>query len=105
VVTNAYFPAYAAEELGVYREEGLDASVELLASLGAVNALRDGAVDFETINELGVRPSGVPLPFEFFNHRPGHARSLTTPTVWHVVSRVSQNAVSWYDRVTLSHHQ
>jgi len=45
-VTNSYFPALAAEELGVYREEGLDAHVQLLPSLDAVNALRDGGVDF-----------------------------------------------------------
>ena len=30
LVTNSYFPALAAEELGLYREEGLDAHVELL---------------------------------------------------------------------------
>src|SRR5437867_2719131 len=46
LVTNSYFPALAAEELGLYREEGFDAHVELLPSLDAVNALRDGAVDF-----------------------------------------------------------
>lgn len=46
LVTNSYFPALAAEELGLYREEGLDAHVELLPSLDAVNALRDGAADF-----------------------------------------------------------
>jgi len=46
LVTNSYFAALAAEELGVYREEGVDAHVELLPSLDAVNALRDGAVDF-----------------------------------------------------------
>src|SRR5438034_4757893 len=46
LVTNSYFPALAAEELGVYREEGLDAHVQLLPSLDAVNALRDGGVDF-----------------------------------------------------------
>src|SRR2546430_12601966 len=46
LVTNSYFPALAAEELGFYREEGLDAHVSLLPSLDAVNALRDGAVDF-----------------------------------------------------------
>src|SRR5437899_11611353 len=46
LVTNSYFPALAAEELGVFREEGLDAQVQLLPSLEAVNALRDGAVDF-----------------------------------------------------------
>jgi ABC-type nitrate/sulfonate/bicarbonate transport system substrate-binding protein len=46
LVTNSYFPALAAEELGLYRDEGIDAHVELLPSLDAVNALRDGAVDF-----------------------------------------------------------
>jgi NitT/TauT family transport system substrate-binding protein len=46
LVTNSYFPALAAEELGVYRKEGIDAHVELLPSLEAVNALRDGVVDF-----------------------------------------------------------
>jgi NitT/TauT family transport system substrate-binding protein len=46
LVTNSYFPALAAEELGVFREEGLDAHVELLPSLDAVTALRDGVVDF-----------------------------------------------------------
>ena len=46
LVTNSYFPALAAEELGLYREEGLDAHVELLPSLDAVKALRDGTVDF-----------------------------------------------------------
>ena len=46
LVTNSYFPALAAEELGLYRAEGLEAHVELLPSLDAVNALRDGAVDF-----------------------------------------------------------
>ena len=33
LVTNSYFPALAAEELGVFREEGLDAHVQLLPSL------------------------------------------------------------------------
>jgi NitT/TauT family transport system substrate-binding protein len=46
LVTNSYFPALAAEELGLFREEGLEAHVELLPSLDAVNALRDGGVDF-----------------------------------------------------------
>jgi len=46
LVTNSYFPALAAEELGLFRAQGVDAHVELLPSLGAVTALRDGAVDF-----------------------------------------------------------
>jgi ABC-type nitrate/sulfonate/bicarbonate transport system substrate-binding protein len=46
LVTNSYFPALAAEELGLYRAEGVDAHVELLPSLDSVRALRDGVVDF-----------------------------------------------------------
>jgi ABC-type nitrate/sulfonate/bicarbonate transport system substrate-binding protein len=46
LVTNSYFPALAAEELGLYRDEGIDAHVELMPSLDAVNALRDGRADF-----------------------------------------------------------
>jgi ABC-type nitrate/sulfonate/bicarbonate transport system substrate-binding protein len=47
LVTNSYFPALAAEELGLYAAEGLDAHVELLTpALTAIAALRDGEVDF-----------------------------------------------------------
>jgi ABC-type nitrate/sulfonate/bicarbonate transport system substrate-binding protein len=46
LVTNSYFPALAAEELGLFRDQGVDAHVELVPSLGAVTALRDGTVDF-----------------------------------------------------------
>jgi ABC-type nitrate/sulfonate/bicarbonate transport system substrate-binding protein len=45
-VTNSYFPTVAAEELGLFREESIDAHVELRPSLDAVHALRDGVVDF-----------------------------------------------------------
>lgn len=45
LVTNSYFPALAAEELGLYRAEGVDAHVDLLApALGAMAALREGRV-------------------------------------------------------------
>jgi NitT/TauT family transport system substrate-binding protein len=47
LVTNSYFPALAADELGLYAAEGLDAHVELLTpALGAIAALRDGDVEF-----------------------------------------------------------
>src|ERR671918_676247 len=46
LVTNSYFPALAAEELGYYAAEGLEAHVELLAPAPrAMAALRDGQVD------------------------------------------------------------
>ncbi len=47
LVTNSYFPALAAEELGLYRAEGVDAHVDLLApALGAMAALKSGDVEF-----------------------------------------------------------
>jgi ABC-type nitrate/sulfonate/bicarbonate transport system substrate-binding protein len=45
LITNSYFPALAAEELGLYKAEGLDAHVELLTPApAAMAALRDGTV-------------------------------------------------------------
>jgi ABC-type nitrate/sulfonate/bicarbonate transport system substrate-binding protein len=47
LVTNSYFPALAAEELGCYRAAGLEARVELVAPAPrGMAALRDGEVDF-----------------------------------------------------------
>lgn len=45
LVSNTCFPALAAEELGFYRAEGLDAHLELVPQLRATAALRDGTVD------------------------------------------------------------
>jgi ABC-type nitrate/sulfonate/bicarbonate transport system substrate-binding protein len=45
LISNTCFPALAAEELGFYRAEGLDAHVELVPMLGATKALRNGAAD------------------------------------------------------------
>jgi len=47
LITNSYFPAVAAAELGFFHKEGLDVTVELIAPAGRTyEALRDGAVDF-----------------------------------------------------------
>ncbi len=45
LVSNTCFPALAAEELGFYRAEGLDAHIELFPMLAATKALRDGNAD------------------------------------------------------------
>ncbi|HXG50908.1 MAG TPA: ABC transporter substrate-binding protein [candidate division Zixibacteria bacterium] len=45
LVSNTCFPALAAQELGFYRAEGLDARVELVPMLGATRALREGTAD------------------------------------------------------------
>src|SRR5205809_2892785 len=47
LISNSYFPAAAAVELGFFKREGLDVSLELIFPVDkAYAALRDGAVDF-----------------------------------------------------------
>src|SRR5215472_6046391 len=47
MISNSYFPAIAAAELGFFKQEGLDVEVQLLFPVDkAYAALRDGAVDF-----------------------------------------------------------
>ena len=47
LVSNSYFPALAAVELGFFRAEGLDAQLELLfPATKTMEALRDGRLDF-----------------------------------------------------------
>jgi len=47
MISNSYFPAVAAIELGFFKEEGLDVELELIFPVDkAYAALRDGAVDF-----------------------------------------------------------
>jgi NitT/TauT family transport system substrate-binding protein len=47
LISNSYFPALAAAELGYFRREGLDIEVELIFPVDqAYRALRDGSVDF-----------------------------------------------------------
>ncbi len=47
LISNSYFPAVAAVELGFFRREGIDASVELIFPVDkSYAAMRDGAVDF-----------------------------------------------------------
>ncbi|TPL23457.1 ABC transporter substrate-binding protein [Mesorhizobium sp. B2-4-9] len=46
LISPSYFPAEAAVELGCFREEGIDAELELISPVErAYAALRDGAVD------------------------------------------------------------
>lgn len=47
LISNSYFPAPAAVELGFFEKEGLDMSYELIFPVDDANkALRDGTVDF-----------------------------------------------------------
>lgn len=46
LVSNSYFPAVAAVELGFFREQGLDAEIAMVFPVGrAMQALRDGGED------------------------------------------------------------
>src|SRR6202140_1390064 len=46
MISNSYFPAIAAIELGFFRQEGLDVELQLIFPVDkAYAALRDGAVD------------------------------------------------------------
>jgi ABC-type nitrate/sulfonate/bicarbonate transport system substrate-binding protein len=47
IISNSYFPAAAAIELGFFKKEGLDVELELIFPVDkAYLALRDGAVEF-----------------------------------------------------------
>jgi ABC-type nitrate/sulfonate/bicarbonate transport system substrate-binding protein len=47
MISNSYFPAIAAIELGFFKQEGLDVDLELIFPVDkCYAALRDGAVDF-----------------------------------------------------------
>jgi ABC-type nitrate/sulfonate/bicarbonate transport system substrate-binding protein len=47
MISNSYFPAIAAIELGYFKQEGLDVELELIFPVDkSYAALRDGAVDF-----------------------------------------------------------
>jgi len=47
LISNSYFPAVAAAELGFFKREGIDVAIELIFPVDKANAaLRDGAVDF-----------------------------------------------------------
>src|SRR3984957_13507878 len=47
MISNSYFPALAAVELGFFQQEGLDVTSELIFPVDkSYAALRDGAVDF-----------------------------------------------------------
>jgi ABC-type nitrate/sulfonate/bicarbonate transport system substrate-binding protein len=47
MISNSYFPAIAAIELGMFKREGLDVTLEMIFPVDkAYAAMRDGAVDF-----------------------------------------------------------
>ena len=60
LVSNSYFPAIAAVEMGFFKEEGLDAELELIYPVDkCYQALRDGRADFVGGSSHSA-PSGFP---------------------------------------------
>jgi ABC-type nitrate/sulfonate/bicarbonate transport system substrate-binding protein len=45
LISNTCFPALAADVLGLYKAEGVDIDIQLVAALAATKALRDGSAD------------------------------------------------------------
>src|SRR5258705_10617430 len=63
LVSNSYFPAIAAGEMGFFKEEGLDAELELIYPVGkCYEALRDGKADF-----VGGSSHSAPAAFPEWN--------------------------------------
>ena len=47
LVSNSYFPAVAAVDLGFFKDQGIDLALEMVFPIGkAMEALRDGSIDF-----------------------------------------------------------
>src|ERR1700694_4859756 len=47
LISNSYFPAAAAVELGFFKQQGLDVAIDMICPVDkAYAAMRDGAVDF-----------------------------------------------------------
>lgn len=87
LVSNTCFPALAAEALGFFRDQGLDARIELVAMLGATKALRAGHAD------AMIAGSVFDLLTEFPNWRGAKiAVALSQGTPWLLVVRSSLGA-------------
>ena len=82
LVSNTCFPAFAADELGYFKAEGLDACIELVAMLGATKALRQGSAD------VMIAGSVFDLLTEFPNWKGAKiAVALSQGTPWLLVVR------------------
>ena len=59
MISNSYFPAVAAVELGFFKQEGLDVQLELIFPVNkTLEVLRDGGIDF-----VGGSAHSVPFAF------------------------------------------
>ena len=86
LVSNSYFPAIAAVEMGFFKEEGLDAELELIYPVGkCYEALRDGKADF-----VGGSSHSAPTAFPEWNGVKFLA-ALAQHTYWFLIMRSDLN--------------
>lgn len=87
LVSNTCFPVLAADELGFFKGEGLDARIELVAMLGATKALRQGSAD------AMIAGSVFDILTEFSNWKGAKvAVALSRGTPWLLVVRANLDA-------------
>ena len=82
LISNSYFPAAAAVELGFFKAEGLDMTLELIFPVNkTLEVLRDGGIDF-------VGGSAHSVPFAFPGWKGGKLlAALAQNTYWFLVLR------------------
>jgi len=87
LISNSYFPAAAAVELGMFKEEGLDMSLELIFPVDrALEMLRDGDINF-------VGGSAHSTPHAFPEWRGGKLlASLAQGMYWFLILRTDLGA-------------
>jgi ABC-type nitrate/sulfonate/bicarbonate transport system substrate-binding protein len=87
LISNSYFPAVAAVELGFFKEEGLDMELELIFPVNkTLEVLRDGGIDF-------VGGSAHSVPFAFPGWKGGKLiGALAQNTYWFLILRSDLNA-------------
>jgi NitT/TauT family transport system substrate-binding protein len=87
LISNSYFPAAAAVELGFFKAEGLDMTLELIFPVNkTLEVLRDGGIDF-------VGGSAHSVPFAFPGWKGGKLlAALAQNTYWFLVLRADLKA-------------
>ena len=82
MISNSYFPAAAAVELGFFKAEGLDMTLELIFPVNrTMEVLRDGGIDF-------VGGSAHSTPFAFPNWKGGKVIAAQAQNMyWFLVLR------------------
>jgi ABC-type nitrate/sulfonate/bicarbonate transport system substrate-binding protein len=87
MISNSYFPAAAAVELGFFKDEGLDMTLELIYPVNrTLEVLRDGGIDF-------VGGSAHSTPFAFPGWNGGKLlAALAQNTYWFLILRADLKA-------------